>query len=179
MTGTSSSADEVNEDPLTTPAEKDYVKLASQHTVLKLLLDKFGDAAGVKRMLDEYPALYIWKEGGDTQKWALNFLTTSNPIPESLLLENGQVDMQSLWNRAPPQQPVAAIEEEQVEVIVEPENAVEEQAIVEPPPPQQQQQEARPAQPGIEEIALSSDDDEQRYGGGERSLRRSRCGRNL
>ncbi len=153
-------SDEVNKDPLTTLAEKHYVKLASQHTILKLLLDKFGEAGGVKRMLEEYPDLYIWREGGDTHQWAWNFLSTSNPVPESLLLENCQVDMQSLWKRAPPQQPVVAIEEkEQVEVVIAPEVVVDEQAIVEPPSPPHE--EARPVKPVFEEIVLSSDDDEQ------------------
>jgi hypothetical protein len=162
--------EEVSKDPYATPQEIHYVTRASQHTVLRLLMLVNVDD-GIKRMLDEFPSLYVWGDNASArQTWAMHFLQTQNAIPESIFLD-GNVDLRSLLSRAPKEEeeevaprPVPEGEEIEFEVVEEaPEQVVQEHEvdkILASSVEDSADQEAYSAEePEVEEILDSSDEE--------------------
>jgi hypothetical protein len=130
-----------------------YIRMASQHTVLRLLLNKANKTVdGVIRFWREFfPELAAAGGGVDPIQWGIQFLNTPNPIPDELLTEDGQqfVDLSEVWSRksAPIAAAGAAVGDEPMQDVAA--------AFDEAPP------EEAAAQPEFLEIQSSSEEEEQ------------------
>ena len=159
--------DQVTNDPCSTPEESKYVTVASQHTILRLMMDKMGIDAGIQRTLQEFPLLYVWGSG-DLKAWAIKFLQQDNPIPESLLVD-GELDMRSLWNRATDVEPampasVPAAKEIAAEVVIDVDSADDEVKVVKEA--RVEVLETDDADDQVEEIYDSDEEDQQQASAG-------------